>query len=191
MTADEVVRLIEQAWEGEPYPGDDRLAGKASYCPSEYTYVAGFFRGKHWKDVTLEGLRSGYEGPPDACLAFMSAEAFRFYLPAFMLIAVRDYDRADMAGEAAIAALTPPTFHPELYELAKQPGVTEDMNPCSRANVARQREWWDGRVAGFTARQRQAMIAFLDYMHRTHGAHDVPDLSGPKAALEHWRSLSG
>lgn len=189
MMREEIERDITEAWEREAYPGDERLAGGVSFHPSEYTYVAEFFRGKHWKDVTWQALRDGYQGPPDACLAFMSAEAFRFYLPAFMLIALRDFRAADMAGEAAMASLTPPSFHPELYELAKQPGVTEEMNPCSQANVARQREWWDGRIAGFTPQQRQVIAAFLDHMDRTHGADYASDLSGPRAALEHWRSL--
>jgi hypothetical protein len=148
--------------------------------------VAEFFKGKRWQDVTLEGLRNGYEGPPDACLCFMSGDALRYYLPAFMHIAMRDYASNDMVCEAAMSALTPPTAHPELFAAAKREGTPDEHNPYAEANVARQRAWWDARVAGLAPAQREAIVAFLSYMQETHGADFAGSFTGPAPALAYW-----
>src|SRR3990167_11315876 len=92
---DKIIKIIEEAFHDRPYPGDAHLAGGAAHnhanCPCEYSYVANYFKGKRWRDITFAGLQKDYPGPPDACLNFMSHEASRFYLPAYMIIAVKEY----------------------------------------------------------------------------------------------------
>ena len=135
------------------------LAGMKSYVSSEYSYVADYFKGKHWKDITLPRLRDDYPGPHDACLSFMSPEAFRFYLPAYMVITINDYKEADTAGDAAMFAVTP---------------------PADRSLVP----WWQERISGFNAKQRSAIRSFLEYVDEKH-AQDFP-VHGPKDALFYW-----
>ena len=192
MSAQEVLKIIEEAWRDIPYPGDDRLILRPKQpkgaCRDEHDYVAEFFAGKHWKDATMQAVLRDYEGPPYACLSFMSSEAYRFYLPAFMVMAVTQYNPGDMMCQAALYSLVPPQFNPELCEKAKLPGMTDATNPCSEANVKEQRIWWDERVSGLTSGQRQAIITFLEYMNHAHGQDYIYDSSSPSVALKYWKN---
>ncbi|MGH7570910.1 MAG: DUF6714 family protein [Gemmatimonadota bacterium] len=193
MTPDEVLRAIERAWADATPPEPDELAGRPSRI-GEYGYLAGFFRGKRWTDVDLRSLRDHYPGPHDACLSFMSGGAFRHFLPSYMRIAILDRDAMDSATDAAVAALTPPRYRPEVDRIAREaheqmarrePGL--DTMALHRAGgttpeaVSALRAWWDDRVAGFTPAQREAIVAFLDLADQS--------LADPLAgeALEHWR----
>ncbi len=189
----ELLQLIERAWKEQPYPGDDRLIPRpeqpAGSSRDEHDYVAAYFKGKHWKQITRKGLLEVYEGPAYACLSFMSAEAYRFYVPAFMMIAFTEqeaYKAGDMICQAALSSLVRPQFDPELYEKAKLPGMTDATNPFSQINVERQQRWWDERVSAFAPQQREAIVGFLKYMDATHGMDYAYSLSSPKAALEYW-----
>ncbi len=157
MSPRDVRTLISEAWSDAPYPGDDAIAYDQSGQHLERAQVAEFFRGKRWKDVTLAALRS-YRGDASACLAFMSPEAFRYYLPAYMLIALDDYAEADAIADSALNMLTPGEL----------------------------REYWNERAKGFSQRQRGAILSFLNYLDAHHGA-DYP-VHGPKDALRYWAS---
>ena len=69
--------------------------------------MAEFFAGKSWKEISAKLLRNEYIGDGSACLAFMSPKAFRYYLPAYMTIAITEYDDADMVADTAVYALNP------------------------------------------------------------------------------------
>jgi hypothetical protein len=71
------------------------LAGRQPCGGDEYTYVDEFFRGRAWSGITLEDLWDAYPGPPDACLYFMSAQAFQYYLPTFLLIFLEHWDTTE------------------------------------------------------------------------------------------------
>jgi hypothetical protein len=48
------------------------------------------FAGKHWSELSQETLiRENY------ALAFLTPEAFRFYLPAYLSNVVREFDKSD------------------------------------------------------------------------------------------------
>ena len=157
MSPRDVRTFILEGWSHAPYPGDDAIAYDQSGGHLECAQVAEFFRGKRWKDVTLAALRS-YRGDASACLAFMSPEAFRYYLPAYMLIALDDYAEADVIADSALNMLTPGEL----------------------------RESWNERAKGFSQRQREAILSFLNYLDTHHGA-DYP-VHGPKDALRYWTS---
>ncbi len=195
MSATDVLRIIEEVWREIPYPGEERLIPRPKQpkgaCRDEHDYVADFFAGKHWRDLDKAAIIQGYEGPPDACLTFMAPEAYRYFLPAFMKMAVLEYEPGDTMCQAALSSLVPPSFDPKLYELAKLPGMTDATNPCSEANVKGRRIWWEARVAGFTPEQRGAIVVFLEHLNRTHGRDYAYDSSGPAAALKHWKPGAG
>ncbi len=177
-----VAAAIEAAWADEPYPGDEGLTGTNSCC-GEYGYVADFFRDRHWRDVRLESLQE-YEGPASACYSFMSGAALRFYLPAFMLIALDEPHsgpRSDWEAsmvDVAVWALNPPRYRPEVHALEKTLSASPVSSPESMAKL---REWWDSRMAGFTVAQRQAIVSFLERVHERHGYDEQAE------ALKHWR----
>jgi hypothetical protein len=160
MSAQEVRVLIQRGWDAAPYPGDDNIAYRADGYNLECIQVADFFRGRSWKDITLKALKA-YRGDRSACLSFMSPDAFRYYLSAYMLIALDNYADADVVGDSAVNALTP-----------------QPRGPLQ--------QFWIERASGFTQEQKSAIVAFLQHMAFEHEA-DYP-VHGPKDALPHWTS---
>lgn len=180
-----VADAIALAWANAEYPGDDHLAGRDSCC-GEYGYVAEFFRGRHWRDVTLESLKN-YAGPPDAYLSFMSGAALRYYLPAFMLIALEEpLDGATCNWEmslvyVAATTLNPHRYRPEVHALEQTltPPALQSTSPDA---AARLRTWWEDRMQGLTRAQRDAILAFLTRMQERRADDEV------RYALDHWRT---
>jgi hypothetical protein len=182
-----VAEAIALAWADAEYPGDDHLAGRDSCC-GEYGYVTEFFRGRHWREITLESLKD-YAGPPDACLSFMSGAALRYYLPAFMLIALEEpLGRATSNWEmslvdVAATTLNPPRYRPEVHAL-EQTMTPSALQSTSPEATARLRTWWDDRMQGFRPAQRDAIVAFLTRMQERRA-----DDEG-RRALAHWSRRS-
>lgn len=163
MNKDDVLKTIQAAFQDIPYPGDDHIAYRKSIPEAEESRVAEFFRGKRWEEITAKTLQEDYRGD-GSCLAFMSDEAFIYYLPAYMVIAIQEYEEADVIADSAVFALSPP-----------------------KGDIAHLRPWWQERVAGFTKRQREAILLFLQFMHEHHKEdYDYPD-SPLAAALEYWQ----
>ena len=179
-----VADAIALAWADVEHPGDDHLAGLDSCC-GEYEYVTEFFRGRHWRNVTLESLKD-YAGPPDACLSFMSGPALRYYLPAFMLIALEEpLTGATSTWEMSLVdvaktSLNPPRYRPEVHALEQTltPPAQQSTSPEA---TDRLRTWWEDRMQGFTRAQRDAIVAFLTRMQERHADDEV------QHALAYWR----
>ena len=178
-----VADAIALAWADAEYPGDAHLAGRDSCC-GEYGYVAEFFHGRHWRDVTLESLKD-YAGPPDACLSFMSGAALRYCLPAFMQIALEEPLTGAMSNwemslvDVATTTLNPPRYRPEVHalELTLTPPAQQSTSPEA---TDRLRRWWEDRMQGFTRAQRDAIAAFLARMQERRADDEV------QYALAHW-----
>ena len=81
----------------------DRSIGQGGSI--EARAVEAYFRGKSADDIQLSGFKRDYPHDPAACLVFMTDEAFAFFLPAFMRIALDDYEVADSIPEAVINRL--------------------------------------------------------------------------------------
>lgn len=122
-----------------------------------------FFRTRRRFDVTLDSLKQGYSHDPSACLAFMSDDAFAFFLPAFMKISLEDYDRADVIPEVVIGKL-------------KRMGEGADGD--RRDAVLRQ----------YVPQQVRAIVDFLAEMSSRYW-HAYPEDSARKA-LEFWSQMS-
>jgi len=160
MTADKLKALIADAWADGQYPGDDAISYDKSGYHLECKQVADFFRRKHWKDITLPVLCT-YRGDASACLSFMSPEACRFYLPAYMLIAIDNHDEADVVAESAWSMLLP----------KDDPSLAD---------------YWRERAAGFSPKQRKAIVSFLRFLQQHYGS-DYPAV-GPQNALSYWEA---
>jgi hypothetical protein len=95
-----------------------------------------FFRGKSWRELSVEDLRRH-----EVALSFFSAEAFRYYLPAFMLADLDDPVRADIIGPGILFHFSPPSpyWAPQLRS----------------------------RLALFSREQKDAIVQFV----RTRGPH--------------------
>lgn len=120
---------IRTAFAETPYPGDDRLCGSEQGDePAEYAME---LRGLRWQSIHPELLEYNY-----AALSFLTAEGFRYFLPAFLL--------ADLAGYESNGD---PVFH---LTYGSDTGDTFSLT----------------RLAGFSRPERLAIIRYLELRAR-------------------------
>ena len=86
-----VRETIIEAFAKTPYPGDDNIA--APNWDDEGTTE--YFRGKDWRGRSPKDLRQYASS-----LSFFTPDAFRFFLPAFMLAELDDPETADIIAES-------------------------------------------------------------------------------------------
>lgn len=94
-------RRLEAAFADVPYPGDGNIA------PHECGECAGMrkaLQGTHWRDWVEKPVM---EVRRQAELPLLSAEALRFFLPAFLMAVLRDPDGAQWIFEQFLYALDP------------------------------------------------------------------------------------
>lgn len=120
--------------------------------------VDDFFRGKRRFDITIKELREDYESDASACLTFMQPEAFSFFLPLFMKIAIHDYDEANNIPDSLV------------YKLHRM--ATGGAN-----------DWLDEILKMYSKDQRNTIIDFLDEMSRIEWRYHNPDLASEAARL--------
>ena len=82
---DEIKKQVEQAFADVPYPGDENLVPDPN--SHDMAEVHRDFRGKHWKDLSIATVCYHHDD-----LALFTHEGCRFYLPAFIRVAL---DRLD------------------------------------------------------------------------------------------------
>ncbi|MEM7204518.1 MAG: DUF6714 family protein [Planctomycetota bacterium] len=130
------------------------------------------FRGKDdWRVLDADFLDLSPGGLASA-LSFFSDEAFRFYLPAYLLAHIDDRLRR-----------VDPTFH-----------LTHGLDEASRhkrVNPRRygERTWFDvatHKFAMFTREQAQAVAAYLQFVHERE-----PDESITQALTSYWSGRAG
>jgi hypothetical protein len=133
-TADEIRAEIRAAFAARPYPGDDRLASGPSYSGDEGDEngdVERFFRGKDWREVTLDAILGGRALQPNSFLFFLSPEAFVYYLPAFLIASLDvalDVDNRFDLGEPLAFKLMP--------EREDHARITAQLTPAEKRAVA-------------------------------------------------------
>ncbi len=130
---------IEGAFRDIPYPGDDNIAANKR---DEYLEDLAKFKGKHWRDLTFEFLV-----PFGSHTAFFTTEAFRFYLPAFLIISAEFYYESDSLSVITIGDLVLP-FEGE----------------CEPWEIDR----FHKRFDSLTAKQKRAIKSFLEFIRDTY-----------------------
>jgi hypothetical protein len=166
-TEPELVAQIERAFAAVPYPGDEHICQgtAAQFEGSEEANIAAVFRGRHWRDVPLEGL-ARYS----ATLTFLTPAAFRFYLPAYLLAVIRlsseEAARVPVAGDMEgwlIGSLQPATHNPVLWDYQHQ------------------------RLDLLTPKQRGAVRSFCHWLYRKRLREDGERLyPDEKALMAYW-----
>ena len=161
---DEALKLkaeIEEAFADVPYPGDDNI-GKAGYF--EGVEVAEHFKGIKWqdyKDNPSQFLTMRLNGD----LSFMTHEAFRYYLPLYMIQALIDRKNADCLPDGIITSFE--TTGIEIYdELVNRLGLLRMKNPPSEAQ---KRDYVARRLAPMTVRQLEVILAYLKFIEKREG----------------------
>lgn len=153
----ETATKIERAYGEVPYPGDDRLVEGFSLEASE---IADFLKGRRWQDLQPEELLRNRQS-----LFFMTPEAIRFYLPAYLRTSVLHYEKADTIPGSIMFLL--------------RPTAPNDSDAEKRFRA---------RFGSLNKQQCEAIRAFLEYIHDEH-AEDFPNQSGTDEAsvlLKWW-----
>lgn len=88
MTAQQVIQLIENAWNGVVHPGDEKIF-KPDACNDEA--ILRHFRSTNWHGHDPARLRAY-----SSAFTFFTPEAFHYWLPAFMVAAIQHPEEADV-----------------------------------------------------------------------------------------------
>ena len=96
--ANNIVREIEEAFADVPYPEDENIS---PYEPED----AEAFKRRHWRDVSVDFLMPRYK----SSLGLFEPEAYRFYLPAYLIASLLHYDSVDVMPTEVIGGLTRPS----------------------------------------------------------------------------------
>jgi hypothetical protein len=156
MTRDEVIATIQEAFAPNEYPGDWCLKRGAE--GTEPYLVEKEFKGKtQWDALDAKFLNQAPDGFASA-LSFFSDEAFRFYLPAYLI--------ADLNVGLGSAQ---PLFH-----------LTHGLDNASMSGLINPRRYgartWhheiSGRFAMFPREEVCAIIAYLEFKRDASG--DLP-----------------
>jgi len=135
MEVAELKNKIRVAFNDTPYPKSKLTDTYDDEGVSEY------FQGKSWDGNDVSDLR--YHS---VALSLFEPEAFRYYLPAFMLAELEDPDTADIIGESIV-------FH------FSQPEKPWEEN-------------FEKRLFLFTSIEKEAILEFIDYMQAKYELFD-------------------
>lgn len=100
-----IVLELEQAFANSIYPGDDNIVpayGGLPHC-SECEQIMEELKGYEWSAVPLEIVTKERYG-----LRLLTPQAFRYYLPRYIQVALLFSDETDTLAENIFSALVPP-----------------------------------------------------------------------------------
>ena len=165
----QIAREIREAFAETPYPGDNNLSGSVQGDePSEYALQ---FRGVDWRTMHPKFLAYN-----SASLSFLTAEGFRYFLPAYIIAELTD---------TGIESNADPVFHLTHGFATKRATDSTDW-------LAYRVE----RMAGFTHAERKAIIHYLtyvaDYIAAEYNANSSEITEINEAIERYWKpSLEG
>ena len=155
--AEQIVQQIRDAFANVPQPPADALVN--NHC-CECAETSAAYAGKRWAEVSLEELLRGIE------ISLLTASAWRYYLPAFLIWTIRNPDAVGVLEDNLVFQLEPPR---------EGRGVPE---------------WFNERAPGFSPKQRRAIAAFLEwYRAREEAAYAPFGVDRPShvdRALKYW-----
>ena len=117
--------------------------------------VADALCGVDREDVTFELLEHDMVSDHSACIFFLTAADFLYYMPAFLVLCMRDFDRSDLPFSLVGYFADEPEFRTE-----KQKEILSELRPAEKAALAEfitflhreyGEEFMDGSLDGFRA----------------------------------------
>jgi hypothetical protein len=135
---EELRKVIKTAFATVEYPGDEHLVYDTSGYHLECNQISAIFRGRHWLQLASEMLRK-----ESSALYFMTPAAYRYYLPAYIIECIMNYEQADVIPETVVHSL---------------------IAPCDEKAL----EAYRRRMESFTPVQLKAILTFLRYMEANH-----------------------
>ncbi len=172
-TKEQLKTTVKLAFSGVEYPGDWCLSG--SNEGEEPVLLKEAFKGKkEWESLEPHFLDSAPNGFASA-LSFFSAEAFHFYLQAYLI--------ADIDSKLKE---TDPVYY--LTHGLSADSKNERINPKRYG----ERTWWDAalyKFSIFNQKECQAIVAYLEFKMENGDKFDNPRI---KEALEnYWYERAG
>lgn len=181
-----LVGQIESAFAATPYPGDDRICDPRP-GDEEVAEYALEFRGARWDRLHPEFLT--YH---DAAISFFTAEAFRYFLPAYLIAELRAPDieiwsNANPVFQLSYGLVSMPTLSDaqiegmiaamkkENPELEIEPQIFKPIEDPGAHDRAIE------RFSTFTHPEREAIVAYLQ-----HAAEDPYERPQIESALEKY-----
>jgi hypothetical protein len=157
----DIAREIEDAFATVTYPGDDKLVRYPDYHESD-DVVEGF-RGKHWRDMSLDVLSEHW-----FALGLFSPEAFRFYLPCFLIAALLHSDVTGILWETVFLRLTPPASDGDDMDWLLK--LVSLLDARQKAAILRYIELWVQTETGFVDSGRERTLPFWQRTSPTESA---------------------
>jgi hypothetical protein len=149
------------------------------------------------EDLSPQAIHKDVEGN----LWMLTADAFRYFLPAFLDAGVEHYELLGNFVAELISALTEPTLEDIQKALDDLSQIPEGIGlaPDTLRDLRRQQlEWYNSgtpvkkfraRVDGLSAAEGAAILAFMEKIRDAHG-EDFP-FDEPQLAIDrHWASYS-
>jgi hypothetical protein len=136
------------------YPGDSSLVHNSDDWES--AELLKDFLGKKWKDLTIDLIVPKHGND----LFLLTNEAYRYYLPGFMLLMLNSFYESDILADAVISSLNP--FFSELDRFLK-------------------------RISEFSTPQKKVIKEFLEYIKDTHSGDSPFFKKDVEQALEYWK----
>jgi hypothetical protein len=188
-TSEQVAQRITDAFKPRELPVGDPI------------FVSHSFRSRYADHQTSGAAKRLDRFPHDVlcanplALAFMTPEAFVWFLPAYLVASVTAYAESDTLTSSLITCLTPPDeadsrqFETLVEETrALDPDLlVEEPQPVSLGADDKLLAYFMERVARLNPDEKAAVRDYLEYIDAAHG-EDFP-VFGPKQALDRYWAM--
>jgi hypothetical protein len=192
MNKDIVIEAIRKAFEPEQYPGDENLAytGQDDY---EIDLIKQNFAGHPWQNLDKDFMVGNRDS-----IHFFSKHAFKYYLPAFMIAIIEDFDKLDDLPDIIIGKLLVPEREDiiKIYDAAKSyptiPGLEnqltndeyDELKEAMLNTFERDKQETYELLNEFNDEQCNAIKIFLEYMQKYES--ELFESNNPKIVLERY-----
>lgn len=184
-TAQDTIQRIANAFEDRILPNADPVF-QSYTCEVDMRVMARLAHQTTWFDFPGEVVCNN-----PLALAFMTPEAFAWFLPAYLVRSISPYRGADSLTTTILTCLTPPdaadasTFQSLVEQLhALNADIIDEAEIDSLGPNDRLLQLFLDRASVLDDCEKAAVRDYLEYMDATHGA-DFP-VFGPKDALDRY-----
>ena len=169
MSTTKVLAEITQAFQDEPHPGELDIVYDNSDYQLEYRQIRDSFALYTWQTMPDDLLFYERSAP-----SFLSTAGLRYYLPAFMQFAVRDYSASDTLPDSLVYDMTLPAELDVTDQLLlRQRFAPAPGQPAGYPGNVRAPSFWVyrfvERYGQFNRAQSRAILHFLEHLRDEHG----------------------
>ena len=163
MNKESVTEYIRTAFGDTVYPGDENIVPKTQY-DNEVQECEAKFKGKKWQEVDWHAISN--EGWASGC-AFLTDEAYRYYLPAYMISILEQPEGMANAINPVVASLTMPDVsdYERTKETLKDHASSLGFLDEQIKNIGGNIKYFNSRIGGFSSEQGIAIRMFLECLN--------------------------